>query len=56
MENKKFNFKDYLMNQKPLFYVGALVTIFCLLASIVLASVGFALVYNRAERLNTQLD
>ena len=51
MENKKFNFKDYLMNQKPLFYVGALVTIFCLLASIVLASVGFALVYNRAEKV-----
>ena len=48
METKHFNLKNYIYNQKPLFYVGALVTIICLLTSIILATIGFALVYNKS--------
>lgn len=46
---KKFNLKEYLQNQKPLFYVGAIITIVCLLASLILATVGFSLVHAKAE-------
>ncbi len=49
MEKKKFNFKEYLKNQKPLFYVGAIVTLVCLLVSIILATVGFVIVNAKAE-------
>ena len=51
MEKKKFNFNEYLKNQKPLFYVGAIVTIICLLTSIILATIGFSLVYNKAGNI-----
>ena len=40
------------MNQKPLFYVGAIVTIISLLASIILATIGFSLVYNKSGEVS----
>ena len=49
MEKKKFNFANYWKNQKPLFYVGVVATIICLLASIVLATIGFVLINTNLE-------
>lgn len=49
MEKKKFNLQEYLKNQKPLFYVGAIITLVCLLVSIVLATIGFVRVNEKAE-------
>lgn len=51
MEKKKFNFVEYLKNQKPLFYVGAIATIVCLLVSIILATIGFELVYRNPHTI-----
>ena len=41
---QEWSFKDYIQNQKPLFYVGAIFSILCLLATFVLSIVGFSLV------------
>ena len=41
---QEWSFKDYIKNQKPLFYVGAIFCILCLLATFILSVVGFSLV------------